>query len=134
MSDLQNLISESTKTAMKAREKERVKVLRMVNAEFKRVEVDERRELTDRELAVRLAYFLWSAPPDQQLLDLAQRIGRLAVSCELFQCAVPEPIDQPPLLDQMCGPYLVVRNGFDAFGKAGLGFPVVEPRSEVSVQ
>ena len=31
----------------------------------------ERRELTDRELAVRLAYFLWSAPPDQQLLDLA---------------------------------------------------------------
>jgi uncharacterized protein YqeY len=47
MSDLQNLISESTKTSMKAREKERVKVLRMVNAEFKRVEVDERRELTD---------------------------------------------------------------------------------------
>ena len=47
MSDLQYLIAESTKTAMKAREKERVKVLRMVNAEFKRVEVDERRELTD---------------------------------------------------------------------------------------
>ncbi len=33
----------------------------------------ERRELTDRELAVRLAYFLWSAPPDQQLLDHAER-------------------------------------------------------------
>ncbi|MFT5471187.1 MAG: hypothetical protein ACI8UO_006320, partial [Verrucomicrobiales bacterium] len=33
----------------------------------------ERRGLTDRELAVRLAYFLWSAPPDQQLLDLAER-------------------------------------------------------------
>ena len=33
----------------------------------------ERRQLDDRELAVRLAYFLWSAPPDQQLLDLAQR-------------------------------------------------------------
>lgn len=30
-----------------------------------------RRQLTDRELAVRLAYFLWSSPPDQQLLDLA---------------------------------------------------------------
>ncbi len=36
-------------------------------------EADERRELTDRELAVRLAYFLWSAPPDQELLDLAGR-------------------------------------------------------------
>ena len=32
-----------------------------------------RRELTDRELAVRLAYFLWSAPPDQELLDLAKQ-------------------------------------------------------------
>ncbi|QDV85891.1 DUF1592 domain-containing protein [Planctomycetes bacterium TBK1r] len=31
------------------------------------------RQLDDRELAVRLAYFLWSAPPDEQLLDLAQR-------------------------------------------------------------
>ena len=33
----------------------------------------ERRELDDRELAVRLAYFLWSAPPDRELLDLAER-------------------------------------------------------------
>ncbi len=31
------------------------------------------RQLTDRELAVRLAYFLWSAPPDAELLELAQR-------------------------------------------------------------
>ena len=34
---------------------------------------DDRRQLTDRELAVRLAYFLWSAPPDQELLGLAQQ-------------------------------------------------------------
>lgn len=33
----------------------------------------ERRKLTDRELAVRLAYFLWSAPPDRQLLELAKK-------------------------------------------------------------
>ena len=31
------------------------------------------RTLTDRELAVRLAYFLWSAPPDQELLELAKQ-------------------------------------------------------------
>ena len=36
-------------------------------------EESERRELTDRELAVRLAYFLWSSPPDQELLNLAER-------------------------------------------------------------
>ena len=31
------------------------------------------RTLTDRELAVRLAYFLWSAPPDRELLELAKQ-------------------------------------------------------------
>jgi len=34
------------------------------------------RELTDRELAVRLSYLLWSAPPDQRLLYLASK-GKL---------------------------------------------------------
>ncbi|MDC0050743.1 DUF1592 domain-containing protein, partial [Verrucomicrobia bacterium] len=33
----------------------------------------QRRTLTDRELAVRLAYFLWSAPPDAELLALATK-------------------------------------------------------------
>ncbi|MDP6353883.1 MAG: DUF1592 domain-containing protein [Planctomycetota bacterium] len=33
----------------------------------------QRRTLTDRELAVRLSYFLWSAPPDEQLLNLAAK-------------------------------------------------------------
>jgi hypothetical protein len=34
---------------------------------------DAPRLLDDRELAVRLAYFLWSAPPDVELLELAER-------------------------------------------------------------
>jgi hypothetical protein len=33
----------------------------------------ERRKLTDVELATRLSYFLWGAPPDRTLLDLARR-------------------------------------------------------------
>ncbi|MGB0600333.1 MAG: DUF1592 domain-containing protein, partial [Rubripirellula sp.] len=33
----------------------------------------ERRELSDRELAVRLSYFLWSGPPDAELLQLAEQ-------------------------------------------------------------
>ena len=35
---------------MKARDKERVAVLRLVNADIKRVEVDERRELSDEDI------------------------------------------------------------------------------------
>jgi len=50
MSELKSQIAEATKTAMKAREKERVAVLRLVNAELKRVEVDERKELTDADV------------------------------------------------------------------------------------
>ncbi len=34
---------------------------------------DSKRSLIDRELAVRLAYFLWSAPPDARLYDLAEK-------------------------------------------------------------
>ena len=50
MSELKDAIGEATKNAMKAREKERVAVLRMINAEIKRVEVDERRELADADV------------------------------------------------------------------------------------
>ncbi|QDV47476.1 hypothetical protein Enr13x_73850 [Stieleria neptunia] len=32
-----------------------------------------RRQLDDRELAVRLSYFLWSGPPDAELLELAEK-------------------------------------------------------------
>jgi uncharacterized protein YqeY len=42
MSELKKSIAEATTAAMKARDKQRVGVLRLVNAEIKRVEVDER--------------------------------------------------------------------------------------------
>ena len=50
MAELQARISEDTKLAMKARDKARVATLRMVNSEIKRIEVDERRELSDEDV------------------------------------------------------------------------------------
>ena len=50
MSKLKAAIADATKDAMKAREKARVATLRMVNAEIKRVEVDERRDLADEDI------------------------------------------------------------------------------------
>jgi len=47
MAELKARILEDTKTAMKARDKARVGALRLVSAEIQRVEVDERRELSD---------------------------------------------------------------------------------------
>ena len=49
---LKDTISEATKAAMKARDKPRVAALRLINADIKRVEVDERRELTDEDVLV----------------------------------------------------------------------------------
>ncbi|WP_020208076.1 GatB/YqeY domain-containing protein [Gilvimarinus chinensis] len=52
-SELKSRINDELKTAMRAKEKARVAVLRLVMAEFKRIEVDERIELDDaRVLAV----------------------------------------------------------------------------------
>jgi uncharacterized protein YqeY len=53
MSGIKNRITEAMKSAMKAKDKERTGVLRLMLAEFKRVEVDERIELSDeRVLAI----------------------------------------------------------------------------------
>lgn len=53
MSDIKKAITDDVKAAMRAKAKERLGVLRMVTAEFKRIEVDERIELDDaRVLAV----------------------------------------------------------------------------------
>ena len=38
-----------------------------------RISTASKRPLNDRELAVRLAYFLWSSPPDARLFALAKR-------------------------------------------------------------
>jgi uncharacterized protein len=52
-SEIKNTISEAVKDAMRAKAKERLGVLRLVTAEFKRIEVDERIELDDaRVLAI----------------------------------------------------------------------------------
>lgn len=51
--ELKNRINDALKTAMRAKEKARVGVLRLIMAEFKRIEVDERIEVDDaRALAV----------------------------------------------------------------------------------
>lgn len=50
MSDLRGRIADATKDAMKARDKSRVAVLRLIGSEIKRIEVDERRELPDADV------------------------------------------------------------------------------------
>ncbi|HEY5647149.1 MAG TPA: GatB/YqeY domain-containing protein [Pseudomonadales bacterium] len=50
MADLKARILDETKTAMKARDKARVGALRLMSADVQRVEVDERRTLSDEDV------------------------------------------------------------------------------------
>ncbi|MGI9328935.1 MAG: GatB/YqeY domain-containing protein [Pseudomonadales bacterium] len=95
MSELQKTISEATKVAMKARDKERVAVLRMVNAEFKRVEVDERRELSDADI---LSILTKMQKQRQDSLSQFESAGREDLAAqeryelEVLQTFMPEPM------------------------------------------
>ncbi len=98
--DLKARISEATKAAMKAREKERVAALRLIGAEIKRVEVDERKDLDDPDvLAVldrmrkqrndSLAQFRQAGRDD--LADKEQ------FELDLIQEFLPQPLDPQAL-------------------------------------
>ena len=50
MTSLKDNIVEHTKVSMKARDKARVAIMRLINADIKKVEVDERRELSDDDI------------------------------------------------------------------------------------
>ncbi len=52
MSDIKQAVTSAVKDAMRAKAKERLGVLRMVTAEFKRVEVDERIDIDDARVLI----------------------------------------------------------------------------------
>ena len=81
-----------------------------------RVEVDvpptslEVHALSDYELASRLAYFLWSSPPDQELMSLADQ-GQLQDGAVLAQ-QVTRMLEDPradALVDNFAGQWLYIR-------------------------
>lgn len=59
------------------------------------------RTLSPREIAVRLSYFLWSAPPDQRLLDLAAR-GEL-VKAQVLRDEVDRMLSDPRSYEWVTG-------------------------------
>ncbi|MEM7001067.1 MAG: GatB/YqeY domain-containing protein [Pseudomonadota bacterium] len=100
MSAIQQAIAEATKTAMKSREKERVAVLRMVNAEFKRVEVDERRELGDADvLAILNKMMKQRQDAHSQYTDAGREdlAAQEAMEMALIQEFLPEPLSDAEL-------------------------------------
>ena len=79
MSVLKDTVNRSTKEAMKARDKNRVATLRMVNAEVKRIEVDERRALSDDDVFAVLNKMLKQRKDALQQFQAADRQDLAAI-------------------------------------------------------
>jgi uncharacterized protein YqeY len=95
MADLKARIVETTKAAMKARQKDRVAALRMVNSEIKRVEVDERRELSDDDVITILTRMLKQRRDSLNQFEQAGREDLAAqerFEIELVESFLPEPL------------------------------------------
>ncbi len=102
-SDLKQNINAVTTAAMKARDKARLATLRLINAEIKRVEVDERRELSDQDVIAVLTRMLKQR---QDALGQFEAAGREDLaSQERFEIGIvreflPEPLEDAEL-DQL---------------------------------
>lgn len=97
MSDLKTQIEEATKDAMRARDKSRVAALRMVNSEIKRVEVDERKTLTDDDVLAILNRMLKQRNDSLSQFEQADREDLAAqerFEIELIKTFMPEPLSE----------------------------------------
>lgn len=90
-------VLEQTKEAMKAKDKERLLVLRLISSEFKRIEVDERIELDEaRELAV-LDKMLKQRRESIAQFEAAGRdelAAKEKIEIEIIQSFMPQPLSE----------------------------------------
>lgn len=97
---LKSQIGNAVKTAMKAREKERLAVLRLISAELKRVEVDERRDLSDDDV---IGILTRMRKQRQDSLTQYRDAGRAdlaeqeAFEIEVVQSFLPQPLSEAEL-------------------------------------
>ncbi|MCB1686137.1 MAG: GatB/YqeY domain-containing protein [Pseudomonadales bacterium] len=100
MTDLKTRILDATKAAMKARDKVRVGTLRLVNAEMKRLEVDERRELTDADVIAVLTRMLKQRNDSLSQFTSAGRsdlADQEAYEISVIESFMPEPLNEAEL-------------------------------------
>lgn len=99
---LKNSLTEAVKSAMKAREMERVKILRNVQAAIKKVEIDSRTELDDNAV---LELLQKQIKQRQESLDIYQANGREDLAAkeqmeiDVISQFLPAQLDEAALKD-----------------------------------
>ena len=97
MSDLQDRIQTATRTAMKARDKRLVAALRLVNAELKRVEVDERKALADADVIAVLTRMVKQRNDSRTQYEAAGRTDlaeQEAFEIDVVRSFMPTPLSE----------------------------------------
>ena len=101
MSDLKARLASATSAAMRARQRERVKALRLVNAAVKQVEVDERRELADADIVAVLTRMRKQRRDSLAQFEAAGRTDLAAIErfeIDVIEEFLPQPLS-PEALD-----------------------------------
>jgi uncharacterized protein len=116
MSDLRGRVTEATTAAMKARDKPRVAALRLVSAELKRIEVDERRALIDADVVTVLNRMLKQRNDSESQFRAAGRVDladQEAYEITVIKEFLPAALDEAEL-DQL------IRNAIGASGATSM--------------
>jgi uncharacterized protein YqeY len=129
MSELKKFISETLKTAMRAKEKQRVTVIRTILSECKKIEVDERIELDDaRVLAVLDKMNKQRKDSNQQFIDGGRE--DLAV-IEQEEMAIISEFLPTPLTDDEVGEIVkaaIAETGATSMQQMGAVMAIVKPQ------
>jgi len=99
---LKNQIQEDVKTAMRARDKERLSVLRLISAAIKQREVDERIELDDEQVLLVLDKMVKQRRESLEQYEKAAREDLAAqerFELEVLKGFMPEPLSEAELAD-----------------------------------
>ena len=130
-------VADQVKVAMKARDKDRLAALRLMMAEFKRVEVDERIELDDTRALVVLDKMIKQRNDSKAQFKKAGRSD--LEEKEAFELAIiaeflPEPLSEAEIADLVAGAISESgANGIREMGKVmGILKPKVQGRADMA--
>lgn len=128
-SDLKQSISAATSAAMKARDKQRLGVLRLIRADLQRVEVDERRELSDEDVVMVLTRMVKQRQDSLQQYESAGRedlAGQERFEITVVQEFLPEPIDAAQLETLIAA--AIAESGAESMRDMGKVMGLLKPR------
>ena len=94
---LKTLIQDEMKLAMRAQDKPRLAIIRLMLAAIKQIEVDERKELTDPEVLSLLDKMIKQRRESIKQYEIGKRddlIGQEVFEIEIIQTFLPEPLSE----------------------------------------